>query len=194
MDFIRILKNVWRTDSRCSLERRTAKIEHVGDGNQAPMFVFSQRSNGRIHTVRLGPGLADKDAGREWWGVSCCQKTWPLGFETDRQDPWPQSLTSKPRLYSLNRVLPMNAFFPSFYPFMSSAGVHKLYVASACFFPIGALTVSLRFLLYLSGCKSSSSSSSVWCQQCWLIKAVGRQCVIHSYSWHMYYSRLNTYN
>lgn len=122
-------------------------------------------------------------------------KTWPLGFDTDRQDPWPQSLTSKPRLYSLNPVSPINAFFPSFYPFMSSACVRKLYAASTCFFPIGALTVSLRFPLYLSGCKSSSSSSSsVWCQQCWLIKAVGRQCVIHSYSWHMYYSRLNTYN
>lgn len=37
-------------------------------------------------------------------------------------------------------------------------------------------------------------SSSVWCQQCWLIKAVGRQCVIHSYSWHVYYSPLNTNN
>lgn len=120
-------------------------------------------------------------------------KIWPLGFETDRQDPWPQWLTSKLRLYSLNLVSLMNAFSPSFYPFMSSAGVCKQYAASTCFFPIGALTVSLWFPLYLSGCKSSSSSS-IWCQQCWLIKAVGRQCVIHSYSWHMYYSRLNTYN
>ena len=29
---------------------------------------------------------------------------------------------------------------------------------------------------FLPGCKSSSSGSSVWCQQCWLIKAVGRLC------------------
>lgn len=55
------------------------------------------------------------------------------------------------------------------------------------------------FLQHLPGCKrcsSSSSNSPVWCQHCWLIKAVrqSRQCVIHSYSWHMYYSPLNANN
>lgn len=122
-------------------------------------------------------------------------KTWPLGFETDRQDPWPQSLQTETLQFEPG--VSDECIFPFFLPLhelsrcaQTVRGFHMF----VCFFPIGALTVSLRFPLYLSGCKSSSSSSSVWCQQCWLIKAVGRQCVIHSYSWHMYYSRLNTYN
>lgn len=194
MGFIRILKNVWRTDSRCSLERRTAKIEHVGDGNQAPMFVFSQRSNGRIHTVRLCAGLADKDAGREWWGVSCCQNLsarvwdWQAGSLTSVADKQTETLQFEPGLS--DECIFSLLFTPSWAQQVCANCTRLPHV----FFPIGALTVSLRFPLYLSGCKSSSSSSSVWCQQCWLIKAVGRQCVIHSYSWHMYYSRLNTYN
>lgn len=97
----------------------------------------------------------------------------------------PSIAGSKPRQYSLKVMYPdqciflsscNTVFFPP-YSLMSSAGVHKLYVAFTYSLIRAFYSVSP---LSLSGCKSSSSS--VWCQQCWLIKAVGRQCVIHSYS------------
>lgn len=140
----------------------------------------------------LGCGLASltKTQDAEWWGVSCCPNLMGLMGRILDLSRWQANRDST----VWTRCLRWTHFSLLFAPSWAQQVRTNCTRLPHVFFPNRALTVSLRFPLYLSGCKSSSSSSSVWCQQCWLIKAVGRQCVIHSYSWHMYYSRLNTYN
>lgn len=78
--------------------------------------------------------------------------------------------------YSLNRLDPNPVDPFHFYPSRVVSSTNTLK-------PCGTFTFSLISAFSVSGSGSrSSSTSSAWCQQSQLIKAVGAQCVIHSYS------------
>lgn len=160
--------------------------------------LYSHIADCSFHTVTVTVcvcnriGHTDDDARQVWClVVSCC---WNLNMRlaismTVRILPLIAGCKQRP--CGLNLIYSDWCIFPSSVVIilLASWDVHKLFIS---------FTYRLiRVFSTLSGCKSSSSSSSsssVWCQQCWLIRAVGRQCVIHSYSWHMYYSPLNTNN
>lgn len=107
--------------SRCSLEQSAAKIERVGDGNQAPVFVLRQQhSDGRRQAKEAGTmrSFAPSDQLTDWLTERLTD--WLSQSETDWWLPQPKQSKDAAVWTSLLWLMPPVS--------MSPAGVQELYV------------------------------------------------------------------